>query len=45
MRQTEDIRINGMRPLISPAILVEEIPVSERAVNLVTDNNTRKRES
>jgi 3-deoxy-7-phosphoheptulonate synthase len=37
MRQTEDIRINGMRPLISPAILVEEIPVSERAVNLVTD--------
>jgi 3-deoxy-7-phosphoheptulonate synthase len=36
-RQTEDIRITGMRPLIPPAILVEEIPVSERASNLVAD--------
>ena len=37
MRQTEDIRIDGMRPLISPAILVEEIPITERALGLVAD--------
>lgn len=36
-RQTEDLRITGMRPLISPAILAEEIPISEAASNLVAD--------
>jgi 3-deoxy-7-phosphoheptulonate synthase len=36
-RRTEDLRITGMRPLIPPAILVEEIPVSEFASNLVAD--------
>ncbi len=39
MRQTEDIRIDGMRPLISPAILAEEIPMTQRALGLVA--NTR----
>lgn len=36
-RQIEDLRINGMRPLLSPAILVEEIPVSDEASTLVAD--------
>lgn len=34
-RPTEDVRITGMRPLIPPAILIEEIPVSERAGDVV----------
>ena len=38
-RQTEDVRITGMRPLIPPAILAEEIPVTDRALHLVA--NTR----
>jgi 3-deoxy-7-phosphoheptulonate synthase len=38
-RQTDDLRITQVRPLIPPAILLEEIPISERASNLVS--NTR----
>lgn len=34
-RQTDDLRITQFRPLIPPAILLEEIPISERASNLV----------
>jgi 3-deoxy-7-phosphoheptulonate synthase len=37
LRPTQDLRITGVRPLISPAILIEEIPISERASNLVAD--------
>jgi 3-deoxy-7-phosphoheptulonate synthase len=37
LRQTQDLRITGVRPLISPAILIEEIPIDETASNLVTD--------
>lgn len=37
LRQTQDLRITGVRPLIPPAILIEEIPISERASNLVAD--------
>ncbi|MCC7181485.1 MAG: 3-deoxy-7-phosphoheptulonate synthase [Acidobacteria bacterium] len=36
-RRTEDLRITGVRPLIPPAILIEEIPMSEGASNLVAD--------
>jgi 3-deoxy-7-phosphoheptulonate synthase len=36
-RPTEDLRITGVRPLISPAILIEEIPASARASGLVAD--------
>ena len=32
---TGDLRITGVRPLIAPAILVEELPVSETASRLV----------
>ena len=38
-RQTDDLRITQVRPLIPPAILLEEIPISERASNIVS--NTR----
>lgn len=34
-RRTEDLRITAARPLISPAILIEEIPISESASDLV----------
>jgi 3-deoxy-7-phosphoheptulonate synthase len=37
MRQTDDLRIRDVRPLISPAILLEEIPISEKASNVVAD--------
>ena len=38
-RRTDDLRITQVRPLIPPAILLEEIPISERASNVVS--NTR----
>ena len=34
-RRTDDLRIRDVRPLIPPAILLEEIPISERASNVV----------
>jgi 3-deoxy-7-phosphoheptulonate synthase len=36
-RQTDDLRITRVRPLIPPAILLEEIPITERASNVVAD--------
>lgn len=38
--QTEDLRIRGVRPLLPPAILTEEIPIREEAARFVAD--TRK---
>ena len=35
VHDTDDARISGYRPLISPAILMEEIPVSEQASDLI----------
>jgi 3-deoxy-7-phosphoheptulonate synthase len=37
LRRTDDLRIRDVRPLIPPAILLEEIPLSERASNIVAD--------
>jgi len=37
IRRTDDLRIRDVRPLIPPAILLEEIPISERASIVVTD--------
>ena len=37
LRRTDDLRIQDVRPLIPPAILHEEIPLSERASNVVAD--------
>jgi len=37
-RNTDDVRIELQRPLIPPAILVEESPLSERASMLVTES-------
>jgi len=36
-RRTDDLRITQTRPLIPPAILLEEIPISEAASNVVSD--------
>jgi 3-deoxy-7-phosphoheptulonate synthase len=36
-RSTDDLRITEVRPLIPPAILLEEIPISETASNVVAD--------
>src|SRR4029079_11714020 len=36
-KRTDDLRITQTRPLIPPAILLEEIPISERASNIVSD--------
>jgi 3-deoxy-7-phosphoheptulonate synthase len=36
-RRTDDLRIRDVRPLIPPAILLEEIPISERASVIVSD--------
>jgi len=35
--QTDDLRIAGLRPLIPPAILFEELPITERASAVVAD--------
>ncbi|MGB7219588.1 MAG: 3-deoxy-7-phosphoheptulonate synthase [Vicinamibacterales bacterium] len=37
LRPTDDLRIRDVRPLVPPAILHEEIPISERASNVVSD--------
>ena len=37
-QRTDDLRIRNVRPLIPPAILLEEIPISERASNVVSDS-------
>jgi 3-deoxy-7-phosphoheptulonate synthase len=39
-RRTDDLRITQVRPLIPPAILLEEIPISERASNVVSNTRT-----
>jgi 3-deoxy-7-phosphoheptulonate synthase len=40
IRSTDDLRIRDVRPLIPPAILLEEFPLSERASNTVADART-----
>jgi 3-deoxy-7-phosphoheptulonate synthase len=40
VQPTDDLRINGVRPLIPPAILLEEIPISDTASDVVA--NTRR---
>jgi 3-deoxy-7-phosphoheptulonate synthase len=37
LRRTDDLRIKDVRPLVPPAILLEEIPISDRASNVVAD--------
>src|SRR5260221_9816888 len=37
LRPTDDLRIRQVGPLIPPAILLEEIPIGERASNVVAD--------
>jgi 3-deoxy-7-phosphoheptulonate synthase len=37
-QRTDDLRITQVRPLIPPAILLEEIPITERASNVVANN-------
>lgn len=39
-QKTDDLRITQVRPLLPPAILLEELPISERASNIVA--NTRQ---
>jgi 3-deoxy-7-phosphoheptulonate synthase len=36
-QRTDDLRIRDVRPLIPPAILLEEIPISEQASNLIAN--------
>ncbi|MGV3520661.1 3-deoxy-7-phosphoheptulonate synthase [Luteitalea sp.] len=36
-RRTDDLRITQTRPLLPPAILLEELPASERATNVVAN--------
>jgi 3-deoxy-7-phosphoheptulonate synthase len=40
IRKTDDLRITQVRPLIPPAILLEEIPITERASNVVANTRT-----
>ena len=37
MRATDDLRIKDVRPLVPPAILLEELPITDRASNVVAD--------
>src|SRR5258706_64878 len=36
-KRTDDLRITEVRPLIPPAILLEELPITERVSNTVSD--------
>jgi 3-deoxy-7-phosphoheptulonate synthase len=36
-KRTDDLRITEVRPLIPPAILLEELPITERVSNIVAD--------
>jgi 3-deoxy-7-phosphoheptulonate synthase len=36
-RPTDDLRITEVRPLIAPAILLEDLPITERASNVVAN--------
>src|SRR4030095_6768301 len=36
-KRTDDLRITEVRPLIPPAILLEELPITERVSNVVAD--------
>ncbi|MGI9229375.1 MAG: 3-deoxy-7-phosphoheptulonate synthase [Gammaproteobacteria bacterium] len=38
---TDDLRITGLRPLLAPAILMEELPVTEAASTLVAETRAR----
>ncbi|MQA31066.1 MAG: 3-deoxy-7-phosphoheptulonate synthase, partial [Luteitalea sp.] len=40
MRRLDDLRITQVRPLIPPAILLEELPISERASEVVSNTRT-----
>jgi len=40
LKRTDDLRITEVRPLIPPAILLEDIPISDRASNTVADART-----
>jgi 3-deoxy-7-phosphoheptulonate synthase len=37
LKKTDDLRITEVRPLIPPAILLEELPITERVSNVVSD--------
>ena len=39
-RQTDDLRISQVRPLIPPAILLEELPITERVSEVVANART-----
>ncbi|MED5465573.1 MAG: 3-deoxy-7-phosphoheptulonate synthase [Myxococcota bacterium] len=45
MYTTDDVRIERLRPLLPPAILMEEYPVSEGASELVTDTRRQVAEA
>lgn len=36
LKNTDDLRIKDLRPLVSPAILMEELPITETVANLVS---------
>ena len=38
---TDDLRITGLRPLLPPAILMEELPITEAASTMVSDVRAR----
>ncbi|MFH1572096.1 MAG: 3-deoxy-7-phosphoheptulonate synthase [Gemmatimonadota bacterium] len=44
LQATDDLRIAGLRPLIPPAILMEEIPISETASETVSQARLRIRD-
>lgn len=40
LRKTDDVHIRGLRTLISPAVLIEEIPVTEAAAELIASTRS-----
>ncbi|MDX2066189.1 MAG: 3-deoxy-7-phosphoheptulonate synthase [Fimbriimonadaceae bacterium] len=40
MRQTGDLRVNAVRPLVPPAILMEDLPITESAAEFIAHHRT-----
>ena len=42
--RTDDLRINRVRPLIAPAILAEDIPLTDAAASVVANGTAHWRQ-
>ncbi|MCS1409136.1 MAG: Phospho-2-dehydro-3-deoxyheptonate aldolase, Phe-sensitive [Verrucomicrobia subdivision 3 bacterium] len=44
IKNTDNLRINSLHPLLPPAILMEELPITEKASNVVSESRRQSEE-